>query len=129
MLDNVLEQKFDFHPLDKIQFADVKIVSFDLYFPHIGNKYSYQKDNYETFTELKRDIQRTENPNVLKGLFLYSNNPEHLELSITRYTQHPWNSRQIGYIYVSANQYSQKEARELINEAIKEMNHFFSDHE
>lgn len=129
MLDSILEEKFDFHPLDKIEFSGVKVVCFDLYFPQIGNKYTYQKDNYETFTEVKRDIQRTENPNALKGLFLYSKNPNHIELSKTRYTQHPWNSRQIGYIYVSDNQYSQSEAKELIDKAIVEMNHFFGDQE
>jgi hypothetical protein len=71
---------------------------------NLGDKHSYNKNDYNSFEELKEAIEENENVLVIKPLYLY--NHSGLTISTEPFNCH-FDSGQIGWVYVT------KETQEL----------------
>lgn len=64
----------------------------------LGDKHNYDKNDYRSWDELKNDIVKTEKAGVILPLYLYDHGG--LAINTTGFSC-PWDSGQIGFIFVS----------------------------
>jgi hypothetical protein len=68
---------------------------------NLGDKHDYNKDDYDSWEELKDAIISKENPLVILPLYLYDHSG--ITINTTGFSCQ-WDSGQVGYIYVTKKQ-------------------------
>jgi len=65
---------------------------------NLGDKHDYDKNNYDSWGEMKEDIIKQENVDTILPLYLY----DHGGITMSTSPFHcPWDSGQVGWIFVS----------------------------
>jgi len=88
----------------------------------LGDKHNYNKDDYNSWDELKKTIEDTEKPVVILPLYLYDHSG--ITISTTEFTC-KWDSGQIGFVYITNERINELgcviENEETINDYIKRL--------
>ena len=86
----------------------------------LGDKHNYNKDDYNSWDELKKAIEDTEKPVVILPLYLYDHSG--ITISTTEFTC-KWDSGQIGFVYITNERINELgcviKNEETINDYIK----------
>ena len=65
---------------------------------NLGDKHDYNPDNYDGWNEMKKDIIKQENVEVILPLYLYDHSG--ITMNTTGFSC-PWDSGQVGFIFIS----------------------------
>lgn len=83
----------------------------------LGDKHNYSSDDYDSWEEMKKAIQKEENTAVILPLYLY----DHSGISIsTGAFSCRWDSGQIGFIFVSKEKALQEFGGKIVTAKLKE---------
>lgn len=83
----------------------------------LGDKHDYRSEHYFGWEEMKEDIIKTENVGVILPLFLY----DHSGITMNTTGFHcPWDSGQVGFIFVSKEKMREEYGYERISKKLKQ---------
>lgn len=84
----------------------------------IGDEHNYKHNDYSGWDELKKDIIKNENVGVILPLYLY----DHSGVTIkTSPFSCPWDSGQVGFIYISKKKMLEEYGGKIVTKKMKEL--------
>jgi len=89
----------DYNPRKKMENLTKMVCFYPPY--NLGDDHDYYKSDYNTWEELAQAILSSENVLLLKPLYVYDHSS--ITISTTSFT-YPWDSGQIGWIYITKEQ-------------------------
>ena len=83
----------------------------------LGDKHDYNSDDYNGWDEMEKDIIKRENVGVILPLYLY----DHSGITIsTSSFSCPWDSGQIGFIFISKKKMLEEYGGKIVTQKLKE---------
>lgn len=83
----------------------------------LGDKHDYDSDDYKGWNEMKKDIIKNENVGVILPLYLYDHGG--ITISTSPFSC-PWDSGQIGFIYISKKKMLEEYGGKIVTKKLKE---------